>query len=153
MDHQAQMNGSAESPARNVARNMADVWHDVLTLSELQARLVAIETRDVLEKSRAAIGLLAAGCLVALAALPILLAAGALFLVETTSLTPAAAFGLAALVGIVVAGCLCAWGWWVLRRSCGGFQRSGCEWRRNIEWFKNVLARGSAPAPQQSSHL
>jgi len=132
---------------------MADVWHDVLTLSELQARLVAIEARDVLAKSRAAICLLAAGCLLALASLPVLLAAGALFLVETTSLNPASAFGLAALCGIIVAGCLCAGGWWVLRRSCGGFQRSGCEWRRNLDWFKNVLARGSAPAPRQGAHL
>jgi len=148
MDHQTQMNGTAASPARNVARNMADVWHDVVTLSELQVKLAAIDAREVLARSRMALALLVAGCCLAMAALPILLAAGALLLVEKTSLTPAAAFGLAGLIAIVVAGSLGGYGCWVLSRGIDGFQRSGSEWKRNMDWFKNVLAKSRAPAPR-----
>ncbi len=152
MDHQTQVNGaSATSPARNVARNMADVWHDVVNLSELQVKLTALDAREALEQSRSAILLIAAGCCLALAALPILLAAAALWLIEQTSLTPATAFALAALVGIVFGGGLVVGGWLVLRRGFRGFQRSAGEFSRNIDWLKTVLAHRGVPPPRQGS--
>jgi len=146
MDHQAQMNGRTDSAARSAARNVSDVCHDILKLSELQVTLVAIEARDTLEQTRVALCLIAAGGCLALASLVIFLTAAALFLVQMTSLTPASAFEISALAGIVIAGGLIVSGWWRLRRGFTGFQRSRCEWKRNMDWFKNMLAR----TPRQS---
>jgi hypothetical protein len=126
---------------------MVDVWHDAVTLSELQAKLLAIDMRETVVRSGWSLCAITLGGAVALASLVILLAAGAFVLIEQTSLSAAWAFGLAALSGLLLAVGLAGGGWWALRRGFHGFQRSGCEWRKNLDWFKSELTQAHAPGP------
>ena len=114
MDHQAQMsaNGAAKSPARAVARSMGELCHDLLTLTELQARLLAVELGASARQIRLPLLVLVAGCVLGVASLPVVLAWFALFLMEVAGMTAAAAFGITALAAIIISAILIAGGWW-----------------------------------------
>jgi hypothetical protein len=94
-----------ELPPRAVARGTAEFLHDVTTLAELQGKLVALDLRQGLAKLITPFAALLAGIAVGLGCVPIALAALALTLKETTSLTYAASFGISLLVGPCCAEC------------------------------------------------
>ncbi|HLJ11855.1 MAG TPA: phage holin family protein [Planctomycetaceae bacterium] len=140
MDRQTQVNGRGDhQPAREVARSASDVWHHVLTLAELQIRLLAAEVGDQLRRARTASLLIALGCLLFMVALPLILTAAALVLVEQGHLTPAEAFGAVAGATFVVSCIFIAAGWWQFRRGSNGLVRSRLEWTLNWGWLKETL--------------
>ncbi len=138
MAHQTQMNGRPESPIRRAARNMADVWRDGLTLAELQTRLFAIEFSRVVRRSRVAAAVTAGGAVLAMAALPILLAAIASLLIDA-GLSAAASFGITGGSALVVATILVTIGWAGISRHLRDFPRSTSELKRNFDWLKEVM--------------
>lgn len=149
MAHQTQMNtnGSDEHTARDVARSAADLWHHILTLSELQIRLVAVELGAIIGPARIPFCVLATGCVLALASLPVVLVSLALVLMETTDLTPAGAFAVTSVLAVSLAGALIIVGWHQLRRKATGFPRSRQEWKRNWSWLKE---RSQLKRPSES---
>ena len=146
MSGQASMNGTKtpveETATRAVARNTGEFLHDLVTLAELQLRLVYVdgqeEVRNLLWPAMTVLAGVAVGC----AALPVLLIALALTLTEVAHLSPAQAAGVAAGVGLLIAGILVGCGWWGLRFPRGkAFERSEREWRQNLRWIKDALQK------------
>jgi hypothetical protein len=139
-------NGHTELPPQTVARSGAEFLHDLTILAELQGKLLLVDFRQGLWKLLMPFALLLVGASVALGSVPIALAALALTLVETTTLTLAQSLGVSLLVGVLVSGVLTLAGWAGLRSNLGFLNRSYAEWRRNLQWAKDTLKRlGQAP--------
>ncbi len=147
MVRQTQMNGKlpAESPVRGVARTAAGLWHHVLTLGELQMRLVSRELSEVLSRAGLAAGLIVVGAMIAATALPIVLIAVAFGLMEALGLSPGGAFALTAFLAFLVAAALVTAGWWLMRKGVD-LPRSREELRVNWNWLKTTLRAESAEA-------
>jgi len=142
MAYQTQMNGRQESPIRGTARGVADVWHDALSLAELQGRLFAAEMTGAARRSRIAAGLLALACILALAGLPVLVVALGCLLIDA-GLGPAAAFAIAGVTPIIVGIVVGAVGWHQMSLTFREFPRSRLELRRNFDWLKQTLRHES----------
>lgn len=135
-----------DSPQRAVARNTAEFLHDVVTLVELQASLLKIDTRQCLAGLVMPAIALAVGAMLLLSCLPILLASIALLLVETLDWTLAQAFFCALGIGLLVGGIACLAGAMFIRRSFQHFERSRSELVQNVTWIKQVLKKlGTSP--------
>jgi hypothetical protein len=137
----------ATQAPRLAARSSAEFVHDLLTLAELQFKLLAVDARQGLAGLIAPAVAVAGGIFVALGCLPVALAAVALALVETTDLTHAQSFGLV-VAAAAVGGCVAiAVGAWVLSRRVRFLNRSLEEWQRNVQWVKETLKRiGRSPS-------
>jgi hypothetical protein len=112
----------------------------VLTLAELQAKLLVT---DVQECSQSAISpslLLLCGAAIGMACAPIALVAVALCVVEIFNVTYALGFLLTAIVGAGLSGILCATGVYQLRNCFKVLNRSGNELKCNVKWMKNLLS-------------
>jgi hypothetical protein len=146
MDHQTQMsgNGAGEPPVRGVARSAAELWHHILLLGELQMRLLAAELAQGIRLAKAGTVMLAAGLIVALVTLPVLLVSAALILMEQTGMTPAKAFSLVAGASLLIAAVLIGGGLWQLRTSSCGLPLSRLEWTANWRWLKETVRRARA---------
>ncbi len=133
-------NGPTSPPAA-VARNTGELLSDALTLAELQGKLLAIDAEDDLRKLIAPAVLLAAGAVMSLSCLPIVLVTIALGLVEGAGLAPWLAFLIAVAIGAALAAALLAAGISVLRNKLTFLSRSRAEWQQNVRWFKSVVRR------------
>jgi hypothetical protein len=144
MVDQTKVNGSArrgEAPPRAIARSTGELLEDLLTLAELQLRLLVLDVRQGLVRLAIAAGAVVAGAVLLLGCVPIAIAATALCLVETTSLTLAQAFGLSLLAAVLLAAGLAATGIVYVRRRLDILERSRHEWRENAQWFRSALRR------------
>lgn len=147
MADQAKMsNGNSAPPAavQPVMRKVGDLAHDVLTLVELQAQLFAVDVTQCSRRLRLFGMLLLGSVVLAWACFPVLLATLALGLVEAFGLTPATAFFLAVLVGLVLSVVLGTFSWYQIRKATSVLNRSGEELKRNLRWVKGVLKRGGS---------
>jgi len=142
-------NGTGESPVREAARSAAGVWHHVLTLAELQVRLFLVEVGEGLTGLRTAAIVVMGGCVLALAALPVLLVCLALTLVEAAHVSPAAAFAIVALLSLTISGAMVVGGAKRLQRAIT-VPRSSSEWKLNWSWLKTTLQeeRGALNRPR-----
>jgi len=146
MSGQATLNGgkpmTEETPARAVARNTGEFLHDLVTLGELQLRLVFIDGQESARGLVWPIAMLVTGAGLALATMPVALIALAVTLTEVARFTPAQAAGIATLVGFVLALLVVGVGWWALKSPRpNAFDRSGREWRQNLKWIKDALQK------------
>lgn len=139
---QTQMNGRHESPIRGAARNVADVWHNALSLAELQGRLFLVELAGAARRSSVAAGLLAIGAVLGLAALPIILVCFSCLLIDA-GLSAAAAFGIIGGTTLVIAIVLALVGYSQVARSFRDFPRSRVELKRNYQWLKETVRQDS----------
>jgi hypothetical protein len=135
------VNRTTELPPRAVARNTAEFLHDLTTLAELQGKLLVVDLREGISNLVTSVVLLCAGAAIALGTIPIALAALAITLDEFTNLTPAACFGIALLVGVVLAALLAVPAIYAIRKGVWMFDRSQTEWRRNVQWAKDAMKR------------
>jgi len=131
----------SESPPRAVARNTAELMSDVLTLAELQGRLLVIDVESGIGKIIPLAVTLLAGAVLAASCLPIALATIALALVELTTLSMAQAFACSLLGGALISLLLVAVAFWQFRAGLGLLKRSQSEWQQNLKWIKNTLQR------------
>ena len=143
MVDQAQVNGAAkvEAAPRAVARNTGELLQDLVTLAELQARLLVLDVRDGAQRLLWPVGLLLVGTAIAVACLPVAFITVALALVETTKLTLAQAFGVSLLSGMVLTTLIAGLGWALFRRRPDLLERSRAEWQQNVKWTKHALRR------------
>ena len=142
MDHQTQLNernGTSESASRGFARGVGDFAHDVLTLAELQAQLLAADVQECRQRTLVPAVLLFCGVAVSLACFPIALTALALFLIQFFKTSYATGFLMAFVVGAVVGAWLSVIGWRQVAKRVAVLQRSQHELIRNLRWIKKVL--------------
>jgi len=164
MSGQTSLNGTKapaeETPAGAVARNTGEFLHDLVTLGELQFRLLVIDGREGIQGIIAPLVTLVIGLTLAVATVPVALLALAAMLVELYKFTPAQGAGIAAGVGAVLALLFVAFGYWSLRSPRGNaFERSTREWRQNLRWIKDAIqktmtdrSRSSTATPPRYSH-
>jgi uncharacterized membrane protein YqjE len=157
MSNQATMNGaranSSESAAGSVARSTGEFLHDLVTLGELQLRLVAVDGQEGLKRFLRPGAAILSGLALGLASLPVLLIALAIALMEIWKYTPAQAAGIAAGAGLLTGLLLIAVGYWGWRAASGGiFDRSQREWKQNVRWIKDALQRSGGTRPGNRSH-
>ena len=138
--------GRTELPPQAMARNSASFLADVATLTELQGKLLVVDLREGTNKLIGSVVVLLAGTVIALGCVPVALAALALLLAETTRLSLAASFGIALLVGLVLAAALAIPGLIAVKKGVWMFERSRNEWRRNMQWLRETMKRlGNQP--------
>ena len=141
-------NGSTPSPPTGVAKDMGELTHDIVSLAELQFALFRIDCREGLKQMLIPVALLLFAGIVTLGTVPIALILVAEFLVQTAGLSRAAAFSIAAMIGVIVALAIGVVGWSYLRGVVRVFERSREELAINMTWIKHALKR-SAPIESQ----
>jgi cytochrome bd-type quinol oxidase subunit 1 len=142
VDDQTTMNeksGKPESASRRFARGVGDFTHDVLTLTELQAQLLAADLQECRQRVLIPTVLLLSGVAVSLACFPIALTALAMFLIQSLQISSATGFLLAFIVGAVLGILMTVVGWYQVGRRMAVLQRSKQELVRNLRWIKKVL--------------
>jgi hypothetical protein len=112
---------------------------DLLALAELQCQLLAHDLRDAGGRGALSLALLTGGAIVAVAAIPIALAAVAWLLVDRAGLSRDVAFALTALAALGGAATLAWVGWRRLKSAACVLKRSGEELRQNALWIKTSL--------------
>jgi hypothetical protein len=152
-----QTNGRTELPPRAVARNTAELLHDVATLAELQGKLALVDLREGLAKLAFPVVLLGAGGALALGCVPIALIALAYTLEAFTELPLAGCFGISLAIGVVLAAAIIFAAVAGFKKNIRIFDRSLAEWRCNSQWIKETLKRagrnsGTACQPGESSY-
>lgn len=156
MVDQTQVDGApraAEAPPRAVARNTAELFSDVLTLAELQGKLLLVDLESSIWRIVPPAISLLAGVVLAGSCVPIALATAALALVEYVRFTPAQGFALSLLGGSLVSLALLGAAVWQLRAGMRFFERSQIEWKHNLRWLKSMLKRMDEPRPHRYDSL
>ena len=139
-------NSRAELPPRAMARNSAEFLGDFATLAELQGKLAVVDLKEGTAKLTGAVILFSAGVVIALGCVPVALAALALAINEFAKLSPAASFGIALLVGLILAALLAIPAFMAIKKDLWMFERSRAEWRRNMQWLRDTMKRlGNSP--------
>jgi len=138
----------AETPPQAVARSSMEFLHDLITLGELQAKLLLLDAQEGLTRLAIWAGVLAVGALLALACFPVCLAVIALWIAELGGLSTAQAFTISLLLGLIVAAAMIGAGIYTIRSRATFLQRSWTEWRQNVRWVKETLRRLSSSGPR-----
>lgn len=145
-------NGRTELPPRAVARSTAEFLHDITTLAELQGSLFVVDLKEGVRKLVVSTVLVVLGSILALGTVPILLATVALLITHFTELPLVCTFGIATLIGLVLAALLAIPAMFAIKKNVWMFDRSRDEWLRNLQWAKDAMRRMSgreAPAPSR----
>lgn len=135
-----QTNG-AETPPQGVARSSIEFVHDLITLGELQAKLVMVDVKQGVQHLAIWAGVLIIGGFLALACFPLCITAIALWIAEAWNLSIAQAFGLSVFLGLLIAAGMIAAAVYGLRKHANFLERSWTEWRQNVRWVKETLRR------------
>ena len=133
------------SAAAGVRDGVGDLLHDVVSLSELQAQLLAVDARESVDKAKAPIGLLVGGISLALGAVPVLLLSLGEALTLWLDWERALSYLVSGLAGVVIAGILLYLAWQQAGAVLAVFDRSRVELAENIRWIKYALTRGRRP--------
>lgn len=121
-----------------MANSIRGLVGDVITLGELQVRLLQADLRDGRSQLTQGIILLAISVTLLLASLPVALIALSYGIVEVYQLPMWAGFLISAAVGFVIGGILLWAGSRWLATSLAFFQRSGEEFSNNLKWLKHT---------------
>ena len=140
----SQHNGAA-SPTKTVARGMAELAHDVVTLGELQAQLAKAELDAWARSFILPVVLLASGLFITLGSVPVLLLSLAYVLVEQAGWPLSLSLLVAGVVGLAIAGAVAGIGLWRLRKHPALLVESRDQFNRNVNWIKQVLRTQSNP--------
>lgn len=137
MVDQTTMNGRGR--AARLGRNVSDYAHDVVTLAELQLRLLAVDLRDGSRAAGPAGALIVAGFLAALGSIPLLFVAFALALAEFAGWPYSVGFAVSAAAGMVAGGAAAYFGWKKLLAAGKNLGRSKAEFVQTLKWIKESL--------------
>jgi hypothetical protein len=133
------------SAAAGVRNGVGELLHDVVSLSELQAQLLAVDAKESVDKAKLPIGLLVGGVTLALGAVPVLLLALGEALYLWLDWERPLAYLVSSLVGLGLGGIML----YLAVQQAGAviavFDRSRVELAENIRWIKYALTRGRRP--------
>jgi uncharacterized membrane protein YqjE len=148
---QETMNSNGRTPP--LTTNLSGFARDVVTLTELQFKLLAVDCRDAKAAAGRGLLLLGAGCVFAIAVVPVLLASAAYALVEVAGWSRAAAFATSALLSAGLA-CLTGFlGWRRMQTATSAFQRSRAEIKETVHWIKESLRHEASEAEVLSRRM
>jgi len=131
---------------RVLGHSVGRLGSDVLTLMELQTELLQLDLKQWMSGFVKSMIAISVGLVLALASLPVLMAAFGYFLNDMTSLSLAASMLIAGLTGVVIAAAAVGLGIWLLKREKGMLHRFKTELRHNVRWLRQVLSRPTTSA-------
>lgn len=137
--------GNRQSAAAGVRDGIGELLHDIVTLGELQAELLAADGRQSLQKAQAPIIMLVIGAVIGLGATPVLLMALAEGLHEGLEWSRWLSYLVSGVVGAALGGGLMYFAYSKSGEIIGVFMRSRTELAENIKWIKYALTRGRRP--------
>lgn len=143
MSSRVEENG--HSAGGSAARSVGQILHDILTLSQLQARLFQLDARQAAAKIQRPMLALACGAALAISALPIALVGIALLLIDVAGLSRLASFWITFIFAVFVAASLVSYAVAWFRQPPGLFEYSREELENNIERVKEMLHRSAPP--------
>jgi hypothetical protein len=151
MADQATLNGR-EKAGTALRGNVGDFVHDVITLTELQGRLLLVDLREARTRAVRPLAFGVVAVVLLLASFPVALL-GLAAVLDAAGLATWAALLIAALIGIGVSGVLGWLAWRTIRTTVAVFKRSGDEFSQNLARIKGVLRSGQRPPepPARSS--
>jgi uncharacterized membrane protein YqjE len=144
MVHQAKVadrNGATGGASQGLARDVSAFANDVLTLAELQSRLLAADLQECSRRGLVPGLVLIVGLTLSLACIPIAMVTIALGLNQFLEISHFTAFLFVAAGGAIGGVLLCAVGWMYVRQRASVLRRSRDEFVRNLRWIKRVVAR------------
>lgn len=128
-------------PAEAFQHSMADLAHDAVALAELQGRLFAVDAKETGRRAVLPTVLAAAGAVLFLGTILIVLLGIAALLYEVAGLPAWASLLLTAVGALLAVGMLLAVAWNRYQRSTWPIKRSQDELVRNVRWMMDVLKR------------
>lgn len=132
-------NGRHRAPMPDVAGSVSGLTHDVVELTELQLRLLRLDVQKSTHKLRWCLTLAIIGICLLIASIPVALFALAELFVEQLEWTRPAAFGAAALVGLLLSVIFAGSAYGIVRSGLFSLERSRDELNNNVAWFKSTL--------------
>jgi len=133
-------NGSkVEASPGSLVGNIAEFGNDVATLAELQAKLAVFDAKDCLARATVPLIIVAAGAVLALGSIPVVLIGLADLIAASTRLSDGSARLLVGLVFLIGAGAAAFVALRASLRSLESFRRSNEELARNLSWIRTVL--------------
>jgi hypothetical protein len=132
-------NGRFAAEMPNVAGDVCDLTHDVIELSELQTRLLLLDIKKSTQRTRTCLILAVVAACLLLGSIPVALYALARVFVEFLEWPESASFGLAALIGLVIAAIIGGAAYAIVKSGLFSLDRSREEFSRNIAWIKMTL--------------
>lgn len=132
-------NGRYREPVPDVVGSFSGLTHDVIELSELQAKLFALDIKNSTQRTRTCLILAIIGVCLLLASIPVALLTLAELLVEQLDWSRAAALGTATLVGVVLSAVFAGAAYLLVRKGLFSLERSRDELNRNLSWIKTTL--------------
>jgi hypothetical protein len=132
-------NGRLRTKIPDVASSVSGLTNDIMELSELQAKLFVLDVKKSSRKTRMCLILAVVGACLVLGTIPVVLAALAQLFVEQLGWSQAAAFGVAALIGVALAATVLGAAWGIMKSGLISLERSRDELSRNLECIKTVL--------------
>lgn len=141
-------NGRLRTKMPDVAGSVSELTHDVIELSELQAKLFVLDVKKSSRRTRTCLILAVVGVCLLLGTIPVALFALAQLLVEQLQWSQSAALGVATLVGLALAAIAAGTAWGIVKSGLVSLQRSREEFGRNIDWLKSTLRTRGRPADQ-----
>lgn len=133
------------SAAAGVRNGVGELLHDVVSLGELQAQLLAVDAKESVDKAKFPLGLLVGGIALALGAVPVLLLSLGEALTLWLNWERALSYLVSGLVGSIIAGVMLYLAWQQTGAVIAVFDRSRVELSENIRWIKYALTRGRRP--------
>lgn len=128
------------SPAQKVATSFSDLTRDVIELSELQAQLFVRDVKKSSQKTQTCLVFAVVGLCFLLGTIPVALSALAELFVSQFEWTRQASFGVATLIGLVLAAAFAGAAYSMMKEGLLSLQRSRDELNRNIAWLKSTLS-------------
>ena len=140
---------ASEPGATAVVSGIAGFGENLLNLTELQARLAAIELRQNAQAIQSSAGVLWGGSILATASLVVALAGIAEVCVSQWAIKRGTAFLTVGGLGLVVAIACVLIAITKLRRNTAGFPLSSEELARNLQWIRTVLRHSGRVTPRR----
>jgi len=137
----AERNGASQSTNNGLAWDVSSFANDAMTLTELQAKLLAADLRECRRRSWVPSLVLLAGLAIGLACFPIAMVTVALGLVQFLETSHFTAFLIVLVTGATGSVLLCLVSWITVRQHFARLQRSRDELVRNLRWMKRVITR------------
>jgi Putative Actinobacterial Holin-X, holin superfamily III len=128
-----------DSSTTGVVSSVTGFGEDLLSLTELQARLTAIELRQNLESVKNAGALILVGLGLAIASVPVLMVGFAEIFVSELGIKRGYALLSTGTTAIVIAGVCAAVARSWLREKPLGFPVAAEEFGRNLNWLRTIL--------------
>jgi hypothetical protein len=131
--------------SRGVFGNAAEFVHDLMTLTELQVKLLVLDMKEGSRHAMLPLALILFGGCLALGCFPVLLAALGFGLVAA-GLSYWLSFLIAGIVGLAISGGAAYGGFRLLKKQAAVLRRSQAEFDRNVRWVKSALTRKPHPS-------